>query len=897
MKLTEQLGPLRKAITRYFNIAELKALCFDLGIDYQELAGDTKTEKVTSLLGFCERHGRLPDILTYLQSERPKIDWTAYHVDKTTIVTPPFKGLQHFESADAHLFFGREALTAELVGRLRRDNFLAIIGASGSGKSSLVRAGLIPALAAGQSLANGIEPPAGSNSWPVRIITPSAQPLKELAASLTDDDPALSTTLTLMDDLARDSRSLDLAVSKLLVQRGQGNRFLLVVDQFEELFTVCTNEAARRAFIDNLMTAVAPETGGPTIVVITLRADFYDRCHPYPELRAVLETGQKFIGAMTRDEMHRAIEQPAILNGYTFEPGLVELILEDMKADRDNLPDPGTLPLLSHALKETWRRRDGRLLTLQGYTAAGRVQGAIAQTAEAEFNLLLPEERVLARNLFLRLIDLSERTEPTRRQANRQELLPHGATASAVSEVLTDLTDARLLTIDQNEQGEEVVNIVHEALMWRWPRLQKWLEEDRERIILRHRLTDAARDWAQHDREASYLYYGSRLKQIEEQFVETELNAQEQAFVAASRKAEHQSLRRRNWLFAGLAGLLVTFGVLVFVLFQMQRSPWQLTYAANPVFQLVAGSYDPPLYYMGTRDLGVGWTTDGVQWMVSQTGLPLGSSGEFARSVRRLAAERMKPRHLLAYIFENGVYESFDAGDTWHEVNGEMDGQLPAVDLIDLAVWDNWFLAVTERGMPNDLYVSQDGGQHWRPAQELACPDAGGEVVQPEGIMAVYFSADGATVYAGASDGLYHTQRVPCWSWQRLVETPPVFLIEGNLAADELLFLETLDPEAAANSRVYRWPAANGEALLTTLQQNEPIALAPHPNPEAAVAVYALLVNGEVQAVSRDGTVREMAQVSGLALDLLAVPDPAGGGVQLWLAHEDGLLALTDNGR
>ncbi len=889
MRLTEQLHPLRKALARHFNLGELSALCFDLGIDYEELAGATKTEKVTALLDYCERHGRLPALLTYLQAERPQIDWVAYHVDETTIVESPFKGLQYFDTADADLFFGREELTAELAGRLRRENFLAVIGASGSGKSSLVRAGLIPTLAAERQLL-------GSEQWPVHLITPGVHPLKELAASLTADTLSTAATTALMDDLRRDARTLDLAAAKLLVQRGQGTHLFLVVDQFEELFTLCTDEAERQAFIDNLMTAVSPETGGPTIVVITLRADFYDRCDPYPRLRDMVAAHQKFIGAMSREEMRRAIEQPAQRRGYTFEPGLVDLILADMQADETRPPDPGTLPLLSHALQETWRRRDGRTLTLQGYTAAGQVQGAIAQTAESEFSQLSAEEQALARRLFLRLIDLDERTEPTRRQATRRELLPSGPQSALAGDVLTDLTDARLLTVDQNEQGEELVNIVHEALVRRWPRLQSWLETDREAIILRHRLTDAAREWEQSGQEASYLVHGARLARIEAAFPAAELSAQEQAFVAASQTAVRHGRRRRNVLLAGLVGLLALLGLAATAVWRAQQSPWQTIYDANPVFSLAASGAAPP-YYLGTRDLGIGRSDNGRNWEVSMAGLPLGSSGEFARAVSRLTVDRRNANHLLAYIAGSGVYASADGGAAWQNASGQADGALPPTDFIDLAVWDSWLWAVAESGAPADLYVSQDGGQRWQSAQALACEGAVGEAQKPEGITAVYVSSDGAMVYAGAAGGLYGTPRLPCWSWQRLANIPPVLLIAGDRAAPETLYLETPDPSAEANGRIYRWSAGGDAELLATVAQNEPLALAPNPNPQAATAVYALLSNGEVVAVSRAGEFRPIDQVSDFSFDLLAVPNPQGEGVQLWLGHMDGLLVLTDNGR
>ncbi len=236
----------------------------------------------------------------------------------------PYKGLRYFDVADAALFFGRETLTARLAGRLRQANFLAVVGASGSGKSSLVRAGLLPALQRGDPLADGSLPPPGSAGWQVRLITPTAHPLRELAACLTQDIESVSAATTLMDDFARDARSLDIAASRLLKRLG-GERLLLAVDQFEELFTACKDPAERKYFIDNLLCAAAPETVGATVLVITLRADFYHHCAQYENLRQVLAQHQEYIGAMSAAELRQAIQKPAELGGWVLEDGLVEL--------------------------------------------------------------------------------------------------------------------------------------------------------------------------------------------------------------------------------------------------------------------------------------------------------------------------------------------------------------------------------------------------------------------------------------------------------------------------------------------------------------------------------------------------------------------------------------------
>jgi len=457
---------------------------------------------------------------------------------------PPFKGLQYFDEDDADIFFGREVLTASLVNLLREGHsLLVVVGASGSGKSSVVRAGLVPALRRGEQLVDGKYPPKGSEDWLIRVITPTAHPLEALATSLTRGVEALDAKTTLMDDMARDPRSLFLAAKRLIADR-RSSGLLLVVDQFEELFTLCRDEEERKAFIDNLLAAVADESDGPIAVVITLRADFYAHCSSYPKLRGRLAEHQEYIGPMTAREMRRAIEEPGRLGGWDFQPGMVDLFLRDVKGE------PGALPLLSHALLETWHRRSGRTLTLKGYATAGGVPGAIAKTAETVFNChLTQEQQVIARNIFLRLTELGEGTQATRRRAALSELIPGPGEASAVEEVLKKLADARLVTTYENS-----VEVAHEALIREWPALLEWLDEDREGLKLHRHLTESAQEWDGLDRDPGELYRGARMAQAVEWAAENEgqLNELELEFLRASedlaalKEAEREAQRQRE---------------------------------------------------------------------------------------------------------------------------------------------------------------------------------------------------------------------------------------------------------------------------------------------------------------------------------------------------------------
>jgi WD40 repeat protein/transcriptional regulator with XRE-family HTH domain len=476
-------------------------------------------------ISYLEKNRRLPDVATVAARFVPALDLADEPALARRLVElaqlarreaepapgdPPFKGLQYFDEADADLFFGREALTARLVERLMPTSdphagqgvrFLAVVGASGSGKSSVLRAGLIPALRRHPESAN----------WPIRVITPTAHPLQALAA-----------------------HGPEAAV--------------LVVDQFEELFTLCSDEAEREAFVDNLMFATgAPspdrseesQGGGHTIVVIGLRADFYSECSHYASLREALSQRQEYIGPMNADELRRAIEEPAKRGGWEFEPGLVDLLL------RDTGQEPGALPLLSHALLETWTRRRGRMLTVSGYLASGGVQGAIAETAETVFNDELDSsQRAIARNIFLRLTELGEGAQAARRRAALSELILRPEDAPLVESVLVRLADARLITT-----SEATAEIAHEALIREWPTLHQWLIEDRESLLLHRQLATAAQTWDSGGRSSDELYRGARLARcVEWAAVHAgELNVLERAFLDASQQqAEREAADREG---------------------------------------------------------------------------------------------------------------------------------------------------------------------------------------------------------------------------------------------------------------------------------------------------------------------------------------------------------------
>ncbi|HEY2293642.1 MAG TPA: TIR domain-containing protein [Thermoanaerobaculia bacterium] len=411
----------------------------------------------------------------------------------------PYRGLQVFDVGDALFFFGREALTEWLLDKLRTDRsgsrFLAIVGPSGSGKSSLARAGLLASLKSGKL--------PGSDIWPIAICKPGAQPLESLAVALSGaprlgDSP--SALRDLIRDLGADSRMLHLTTRLSLRDAPADRRLVVLIDQFEEVFTLCPEEAQRRAIIDNLLHA-ATVADGQTVVVLTLRADFYGRCAAYPDLAAAVSDRQSLVGPMTRGELQSAIERPAYLAGCELEGGLADLLLNEVESQ------PGSLPLLEHSLLQIWQRREGgRRLTIAAYREIGGVAGALEKHAEEVYAGFSEEEKETCRQIFLRLVQVDEQGRATKRRLGLDEL----ASASVVSR----LTDARLLTTDQEKQP--TVELAHEALLNNWARLKQWIEQDREALRTRRRLDEAMAEWLGRNRDPAFLLEGGRLAQVEE---------------------------------------------------------------------------------------------------------------------------------------------------------------------------------------------------------------------------------------------------------------------------------------------------------------------------------------------------------------------------------------------
>ncbi|MBM2614506.1 hypothetical protein JIG36_02910 [Actinoplanes sp. LDG1-06] len=443
----------------------------------------------------------------------------------------PYPGLATFEPEDAELFFGRDALVAELVRRLGERRFLVVFGPSGAGKSSVVRAGLVPAV-----------------GGPSMLLTPGPRPMTELAVHLARHAGVPAGGL--LDELrAAPSRA------SLVVRQGRdGAAPLVVVDQFEEVFAAEVDPAERAEFVTALLAMCADPQGAR--VVLTARADHYARFAEHPPLLAALADAQVLIGGMSPAELREAVTGPAGKRGARVEGALVATIVAQVS------DSPGALPLAAHALREAWHRRQGAMVTLAGYQAAGGVAGAVAHTAERAFQALSEQQRPVARRVLLGMVDVGPDGLVTRRRMSHAEL----ETIEQAPAVIEAFTAARLVTTDR-----ETAEIAHEALVRAWPRLHDWVEESRAGLRLHHQLTEAAAVWTALDRDDDALYRGLRLSSALEAAEAGVIDpgAGELEFLEAGRalrdrEARLRTRRGRRLSAALLAGLTV-LGVLATV--------------------------------------------------------------------------------------------------------------------------------------------------------------------------------------------------------------------------------------------------------------------------------------------------------------------------------------------
>nr|MDJ0498210.1 BMP family ABC transporter substrate-binding protein [Acidimicrobiia bacterium] len=491
----------------------------------------------------------------------------------TAPTTNPYHGLRPFGEDDAGSFFGRERLIAEVVRRIDDgERLITMIGASGSGKSSAVRAGLIPSIRKGAV--------GGSDQWLIAHMLPGSDPFIELEAAL------LRSTLDTPDSLSELLQSEDgsgFLRAALRLLPTESSRMVLVVDQFEELFTLVDDEELRWRFLDHLLEAI-DDAYGRVVVVTTLRADFYGRPLEHPEFGTKMAAGVVNVVPLTSDELEAAALEPARRSGVTLEPAVLAELIADV------LGQPGALPMFQYTLTELFDRRVGDVLSIETYRSIGGVQGALTKTAEELYGQLSPSEQGTAKQLFLRLVTIAEHDEWSRRRVRAGELIDLGVDVVTMQKAIDLFTRHRLLSLDRDQAtGAPTVEVAHEALLSGWQRLRDWIEQNREDLVRHRELAVAAGRWDASGRDRDYVYVGGRLDEAlqwneqsaidlterERSFLDAGVARREEEAEAERDRLEQQERLERTarWRTRGLvASMVVLVGVVAAVLWAVTRS-------------------------------------------------------------------------------------------------------------------------------------------------------------------------------------------------------------------------------------------------------------------------------------------------------------------------------------
>jgi WD40 repeat protein len=688
-------------------------------------------------------------------------------------VDSPYRGLGAFDEADAPYFFGRQKAATEVLQRMSEhvhgSGLVVVSGVSGAGKSSLLQAGVLPRFR-GAGLADLPD----AAQWPCLLLAPGAAPLDELAlvvAELAGVDAG-----SVRRGLESDPRGFALTARQAARARSDGEgppagrpaagerRLLLIIDQFEQVFTLCADQGQQRAFIAALDAVAAEGPGGMPpagLVVLGVRADFEARCAEYAELAAAIQN-RFLLTSMTEIELRMAIIEPAKKAGSGVEPELVDLLLKEISTRApsgspaatggDAVSGAGVLPLLSYALAEAWRHRIGPTLTIEDYWRAGGIEGAVAESAQAAFEKLTPAQQAAAPQVFIQLTATSSDGVDTAQQVKRAVLL-EGKTpeqASDIEAVINGFVARRLLTLD-----EETVQISHEVLLRAWPLLHnKWLADTHADRIIRTRLHNAANEWSEHNQDNSYLYGGSLLEQATGMAARADadparypsLSGDERGFLGASVRARDRRIRRRQATMAGLA-LLSAGLALVTVLAASARQSAVTERDAAVSGKLVAesesaGNANPALARLESL---AAWRIDPTEQaryaMLSAARLPgITSFTGTGAPANAVAFNPVSEKNLLATAFADGSVRLWDTAtrqQTW-----EPSGSADRSDSLDALAFspDGTVLAVAGSDGTVTLW---DTASHQKLGTLLAGVGAA--------VYSLAFSPDGTMLATGAT--------------------------------------------------------------------------------------------------------------------------------------------------
>lgn len=479
---------LHQEIKARFSKNELRSLCFDLSINPEALDEQTIDTLVASLLNYTEKQGQFTRLLQLFAEERKDVNWSALAFDE---VDCPYRGLLPFREEDAHLFYGRIAYTDRLFEAVTRQPLTAVFGPSGSGKSSVVFAGLVPRL---RTMGN----------WQIVDCRPGNNPFQSLLAPIIRQlEPDLSKIdrlrkeKELVTDLKQNKLVLTELIDLMIEDMPLGMKLLIIIDQFEELYSQNDDVAEQQHFLNSLLSLANNKA---ITLLLTMRADFMGRALLFRDFADVLQKASQMIGPMNRQEMREVIVKPVSGTFVSFQPGLPSKILDDVGLE------PGNLPLLEFALSALWAKQADNQLTYAAYEEIGKVEGALTEHAETFYATFAVENDVeLIRKLFVQLVLPGDGAPDTRRKASRREL------GENLWNLTKPLADARLLVTGHDENGDETVEIAHEALINHWQRLKNWMAEDRDFRLWQEWLRAELYQWRIHDEEDGYLLQGKRL--------------------------------------------------------------------------------------------------------------------------------------------------------------------------------------------------------------------------------------------------------------------------------------------------------------------------------------------------------------------------------------------------